>query len=475
MENPLRKDKTLIIILILMLLGFIIRIYSLSTQSLWIDEGFSINAALAVLKHGIPLMDSGIYYTGTLLHTYIISLFMLVFSNDIFGARLVSVLFGTAVIPLTYYLGKKINKTTGIVACILVAFSVWEIAWSRQARMYVLFQFLFLLSIYLFYNFTKNSKIKDLVYSLISAFLAILSHRLGFVLILIYFLYVIFNKIDNKYIQDSLKEDKKIIILILLLIPVIYIAIDSFISFNFLLVNYLPAYIYYMKTVNPSFFYLGIIGTFLLLKDDFRLGYLFFLSLLIPFIFVSLFVYVIHYRYLFIIFPLLFILTGKTIDYVSSIFKKFKIPVLVILLLGILINGFIFIPQSYYDLERETPQPNFDKAYSYVRTHTDNDTTIVDAFPSIGQLYLEKIDYSFRFSLSGREGDIWDKNADWYTNITYIDLDTLKNLSQCYIIIDKLSYRRINSDLRKQLDSMNIIEKASENKNIWSGITVYTC
>ena len=37
----LPKDKPLIIILILMLLGFIIRIYSLATQSLWIDEGFS--------------------------------------------------------------------------------------------------------------------------------------------------------------------------------------------------------------------------------------------------------------------------------------------------------------------------------------------------------------------------------------------------------------------------------------------------
>ena len=107
MQNPFKKDKTLPAVLILMILGFIIRIYSLSYQSLWIDEGFSLNAALSVLKHGIPLMDSGSYYLGTILHTYLLSLFILVFKNEIFAGRLLSVLFGTLTIPLVYYLGKN--------------------------------------------------------------------------------------------------------------------------------------------------------------------------------------------------------------------------------------------------------------------------------------------------------------------------------------------------------------------------------
>ena len=76
MLNKLKQDKTLIAVLILMLLGFIIRIYSLATQSLWIDKGFSLNAAISILKHGIPLMDSGSYYLGYLLHTYLLSLFV---------------------------------------------------------------------------------------------------------------------------------------------------------------------------------------------------------------------------------------------------------------------------------------------------------------------------------------------------------------------------------------------------------------
>ena len=42
----LPKNKFLLSLLVLTLLGFILRIYSLSTQSVWMDESFSMNATL---------------------------------------------------------------------------------------------------------------------------------------------------------------------------------------------------------------------------------------------------------------------------------------------------------------------------------------------------------------------------------------------------------------------------------------------
>ncbi len=367
----LPKDNPLLIILVLMLLGFIIRIYSLATQSLWIDEGFSLNAALSILKHGVPLMDSGSYYLGYLLHTYLLSLFILIFRNEIFAGRFLSVLFGTLTIPLTYYLGKEIvNKKVGLFAAVLVTFSIWEIAWSRQARMYAQFQFFYLLSLLFFYRFIQNKEAKTLALTVLFTLLTVLSHTLGYTLFLIYFIYLL---VYREYFRLILTKLFKIRRLYLIIIPlflfIAYTAVKILFSSDFLWMNYFSSYIYYMKKTSPMFLYLGIIGSFLLLKKNLKSGILLFLSILIPFLFISYLVFMIHYRYLFPIIPLLFISTAVTIDYIALLFKK-KIVIaliIIVLLFGVLFNGFVFIPKKEYDLEKATPQPNFEKAYNYVK------------------------------------------------------------------------------------------------------------
>ena len=89
----MEKDRYFYILTALAVIGFIYRIYFLSYQSIWMDESFSMNAAYEILEKGYPLLDSGVFYGGSLLNLYLISFFMLIF-NDVFGARLVSVIFG---------------------------------------------------------------------------------------------------------------------------------------------------------------------------------------------------------------------------------------------------------------------------------------------------------------------------------------------------------------------------------------------
>src|SRR3989344_3134131 len=261
----MKYNKYLISLLVLTILGFVLRIYALSTQSIWMDESFSMNAAYETLEKGYPLLDSGAFYgLSYLLHTYLISFFMLIF-NDVFGARLVSVIFGVLTIVLSYYFGKKFfNKELGILLALIITFSFWEIVWSRQARMYMQLQLFYLLSLLLFYEFT-------------------------------------FNFLKNKWFFFSF--------LIALVFAIYYL-----INYNYVNIVYFTQYHLYLRNIHFPYFYLGILGLILSLKE-FRKGSLLLLSFLIPFLFVSYLVLLIHFRYLFFFLPILFLSSLYVLDY----------------------------------------------------------------------------------------------------------------------------------------------------------------
>ena len=125
-------------LLILMAIGFFFRVYYLGFQSFWMDESFTINAAQGILKHGYPLMDSGVVYGSYFLNTYLVAFFIKLFGLTEFSTRFVSVIFGTLMIPLMYFFGKQFgDRRVGWLTAVLVTFSAWEILWSRQARMYI--------------------------------------------------------------------------------------------------------------------------------------------------------------------------------------------------------------------------------------------------------------------------------------------------------------------------------------------------
>src|SRR3989338_5633022 len=73
--------------LILALIGYglFLRVYGLGEQSLWIDEGYTINASQAILERGIPQLDSGKMYSGWMLSTYMTAGAMKVFGFDPFS------------------------------------------------------------------------------------------------------------------------------------------------------------------------------------------------------------------------------------------------------------------------------------------------------------------------------------------------------------------------------------------------------
>lgn len=117
--------------------GFALRAGFADAQSLWLDE------TLSVAQAGLPLgelwhfqLTRNVHVPGyhTLLHVW-----MLAFGTGEVGVRMLSVVLGTAAVPLMFVLGRRLlGERTGILAAAVAAgapFWVWH---ADEARMYPL-------------------------------------------------------------------------------------------------------------------------------------------------------------------------------------------------------------------------------------------------------------------------------------------------------------------------------------------------
>lgn len=187
--NRLNEDSKLQGVLLLVVLvgvGLWLRIRNLGELSLIVDEGVQALAVEAILENNGE-MESGVVYLRGPLYLYTQAAVSSLFQLNEFWLRLPSVVFGVAAIIPTYILGKDLfNRPVGILSAAIVALSAWEIEMSRYARVYIAFQFFFLLSLICFYRGFLADQRKFRVGFLVAAFLAFLTHELSQVLVTLF-------------------------------------------------------------------------------------------------------------------------------------------------------------------------------------------------------------------------------------------------------------------------------------------------
>lgn len=120
-------------IALILLLATGLRLYQLSTESLWIDEMLSIRDAQK-FEFRIPYMRP--FY-------YLLLKFWMLFGNSDAWLRGLSIVFSLGSIYLTYWLGCRIvGKSTGLIAAFLASVSPLFINHAQEIRMYTLISFL---------------------------------------------------------------------------------------------------------------------------------------------------------------------------------------------------------------------------------------------------------------------------------------------------------------------------------------------
>jgi uncharacterized membrane protein len=135
-------------LLLIIFLGAVLRVYKLGSESIWLDEAFTIQTAHGSLPSIIEETSKDVHPP---LYYFALHYWMQLFGESEFSTRLLSAIFGVLAVLAIYKLATLLfDRATGLLASLLLALSHFNIEFSQEARMYMLLCLLTLLSMYFF-------------------------------------------------------------------------------------------------------------------------------------------------------------------------------------------------------------------------------------------------------------------------------------------------------------------------------------
>lgn len=441
--KSLLKDKSLAIgITLILIYAFILRVYSLGSSPLWFDETISSLASNKIATTGLPIFDSGLLYSRALVFHYIQGIFITLFGQNDFIVRFVSVLFGLSMVLLAFFIGKEFNKETGIIASLFTAFLFLEILYSRQARFYQAFQFLFFLTIFLLY---KSRKSKRYAY-LASISLAITVQTQIAGLVLVPFFFYLFYK-----------EHKDWKLFIIPVLVCLYFA-SSFINLETSSssgAEYAQSYTSELFRNLRAFFVISLLGIPFAYKMNKRMFYLVLLPSLIlisGLFFVK--VFALRYAY-FIILGLIIFLACL----LAHIYSNHKILAIIVIALAIIYPSNLFFDYNYLTVIKPENIRTYSSTEPVIDYKSLNESTknlisynklVTLSSPGV-EWYLKKPDYIIPFSLNGlQSGYALYNGIDSYTGAEVWD-----NQEKGFIFLeDYFAYSKLGPSQKEKLDSL---------------------
>lgn len=299
--------------------------------------------------------------------------------------RLPSVLFGTASIIALFYLTREIFKRNypALIVATLMAFSYWEIAWSRQIRGYALCTFFIIFFLLFLWRYLNAVDRKYLWYSLITLVFASLSHWVALVFLPV-IIAVFLTKTFSKYNKET----------VLISVVTSLCVLELLIIFLFWHENAIRLYSMSISNNNlvPLFFgaLIGFVWSLFQRKNVSETIFVF-SPLLLSIVVIVPFSAVFHSRYLFPFIPLCIVLISyASITIVEYLFGRgisSKILSIFILFVSVY-SSLSFVPQSLYRLEVDSAQPDFSGVFRVISSQRSPDDVVVSAYPMMHMLYL---------------------------------------------------------------------------------------
>ena len=446
-----------VLLVILIAVGFFLRVYKLGYQSYWIDEGFTYMQMEAVHKHGYPLLESGVVDVKDIILPYFLQIPRF-FTEDPFWLRMIPAIFGTASIYVVFLLARYLwNPIVGLFASFLITFSYWHIAWSRQLRPYSLLVLSIFIAMLFLALHERTQRKRYLFWALISIVCAIASKSAGILLLVPFIAYIFLKKFYKLGIFS-----------LLILAGGIYLFKNMLISaLGMAVVNYSGYYVGgYLWQYFGILFFLTIAGWFFAIKDGKRnwrihvVAGIFFISVVA---FFSFFVFVNQRRYMFFITPLLFMYAAYALALLSHTMKKYAFILVVLIVFdAFTTHALIFWPKNTFELEDYTPQPNFNKAYRAIKKEMKDSDCVASPYPYMDKIYLGKSTWALPISYTGRDQDSTGqtKNEHYsgtkmlYQRKTPIDNYLTSAINDCnstYFIIDAMSQFRVSQKMMAYL------------------------
>jgi 4-amino-4-deoxy-L-arabinose transferase-like glycosyltransferase len=159
----------------LIVLGAALRLATVGSQSLWLDEALS--ARELHLSFGAMLSSIGASEVNPPLFFVLAWPFVKVFGPSEAGLRSLSVLAGTALIPIAYLCGRElVSRRAGLLAAAFAAVNPFMIWYSQEAREYMLLGAFCGASFLFFARSWREPSRRNLIWWAVFSALAVLTH-----------------------------------------------------------------------------------------------------------------------------------------------------------------------------------------------------------------------------------------------------------------------------------------------------------
>ena len=449
------KDKYNLAFVAILIFAFAIRLYYFfltKNQPLWWDEAEYMLKAKNIAFH---TPDTGWFSLRPIMFSLIAVLFLKIGFGEI-GLRFLFMLLSLSSLILLFYIGKELaNKKIALIAVFLMSVFYLDLFYTNRLLVDMPQVFFVLLGTLFFIRyFFKNDKKAAYFILPILFFGSLIRFTVGLmIIVLLFYLFLIekFSLFKKKELYVSL------IIGILVFSPyLIYAKVNygnpfhAFIGvatserapqdtpLNVFLqyVKYFPSYLGGIKSLIFFFFVFGILFIFFNLfisygliskKENLKKFLFLILWLIIPLIYFGFFVNHFEDRYIFIIFPAVFILIGESLEIFYEYIKKYNKILGIFLVLGILIfSSYNMLSYSNFIIKAKlTSYDSLKEAGLWIKENTNKSDIIFSSGVPQNTYYSERATYSYPETEKEFEEkinelkprymvlSIWEKSPEW--------------------------------------------------------------
>lgn len=464
------QSKKIVLLIALLAIALLIRIYGLGDHSIWLDEAGTASLVETYLGSGNPKYPSGVESERSMPFIIATAASVYLFSLDSFALRLPSVIFAVLTIVVTYFWSESLFEGNMVlVAPAILSFSSWHVAMSQNARMYMMFQFLYLCTFFLVYKYLCTNRKILIISAAVFASLSALTHVTAYVLPLTIPLVL--------YISSEEKPRSAYIFGFIIAISTAFIAQGYYFEFSDVLSRFTPNIVSSYSHLTWLIFNIPLVtvaGAYGLVKSfnqNRNLFYVCSLGVIPPSLVYYFLVELPASRYLFFTLTFLALLSSYGLNIMLKRHcisgKKAYAVVVVFIVVSIGVSG---NPMSH-ELGSHSPQPDFKSAYNSISPQVSEDDTLIAGRPLVASYYLENPDYVLWETHLDKGSKSYVNGTDLYTGSTFINnKDDLEQVitgnSSGWIVATENVQKGMPQQMSTQIKSLELVEK-SKDIRVW--------
>ncbi len=488
-----------ILLILIIIIGFALRVYNLNFMDLDTDENTSLDATRGILHTGAPIATSGIWYTRGPFYHYFLALWLRLVGDSITNAKYLSILIGTATLILVYIFVRTVTGKVWVALLVtaMLAINPWEIWYSRYIRFYQVQQFMSLLSLWAFFKgFIEQAGKKYQHIFFVSLTLTLLTQEISLTLLpafLVGFLYF--------YRPFELRKDWSILLgsfmtLIIFIYDLGFAAIrlltpspaiaDStapYLRLHFInITNYAANLLVGSDRMQVLYTLLFLIGfIYFLILNDRKIVFLF--SLVISqVILVTILCYDTAERYGYAIYPLIvFLAIYSAICITESLGNRLQDVLHILPLRAIALSMAILLLLGNLEPVRtlagyqESINRRNDQVFEYIRAHKQSGDVVISPLPSLSVIGLGHLDY-FLMGTGYFDATYWHDGRlidRWAGAVVVSNLDqmthVLEKSKRVWIHLDDTREKRFQAKTWQYMETLGkpVIDSFGARLRLW--------